>query len=223
MSSISNIAISTTMPQDLALKIGISGINEILLVFWAGLNCLKKDSDVYINPTTEEDDITLAWYQKIQLIWDSRNRATTICLNNLQPIHQYPDNTMKKKKGKKAPTIDFCFKDWQTSNSYFGAECKNLYKNDKTKIKRYVETGVENFTSGRYGSESSENSIIGYILSGDIPTIVQALITEISTTAPISNLLREMKYTEPQYKSIHLQKLDNKDIVLHHLFFDFVN
>ena len=73
-------------------------------------------------------------------------------------MHQYADNTMKKRRGAKAPTIDFCFKDWSTSNSYFGAEAKNLYKNRPEKIKRYVSTGVENYTTGRYGSQSSENT-----------------------------------------------------------------
>ena len=165
MGSIKNITSSTPMPPDLARKIGVSGINEILDVFWKGYQELKKDSSFVVNSASEEDDITQKWAEKIISLWDSRNRATAITLNSLRPMHQYADNTMKKRRGAKAPTIDFCFKDWSTSNSYFGAEAKNLYKNRPEKIKRYVSTGVENYTTGRYGSQSSESSMIGYLLS----------------------------------------------------------
>jgi len=180
MSSIRNITSSTPMPPDLAKKIGVGGVNEILDVFWKGYQELKCDSSFVVNSSSEEDDITQKWYEKILGIWDSRNRATSIALNGLRPIHQYGDNTMKKRKGSKAPTIDFCFKDWSTDNSYFGAEAKNLYESRPDKIERYVSTGVDNYTTGRYGSQSSESSIIGYVLSGKITDIVNELKVEIA-------------------------------------------
>ena len=160
MSSIRKITSSTPMPPDLAKKIGVGGVNEIIDVFWKGYCGLKSDASFVVNVSTEEDDITQKWYEKIVGIWDSRNRATSIALNGLCPIHQYADNTMKKRRGSKSPTIDFCFKDWSTDNSYFGAEAKNLYKSRSDKITRYVSTGVNNYTTGRYGSQSSESSII---------------------------------------------------------------
>ena len=138
MSSIRNITSSTPMPPDLAKKIGVSGVNEIMGVFWKGYRELKSDASFVVNASTEEDDITQKWYEKVVGIWDSRNRATSIALNGLCPMHQYADNTMKKRRGSKSPTIDFCFKDWTTNNSYFGAEAKNLYESRPEKIKRYV-------------------------------------------------------------------------------------
>lgn len=222
MSSIRNITSSTPMPPDLAKKIGVGGVNEILDVFWKGYRELKADSSCVINVSSEEDDITQKWYEKIAGIWYSQNRATSIALNGLCPFHQYPDNTMKKRRGSKAPTIDFCFKDWSTDNSYFGAEAKNLYKSKPDKIKRYVSTGVKNYTDGRYGSQSSESSIIGYVLSGNIPDIVKQLKTEISNENPLYNLTRTTSL-DPQYKSKHLRVLDGQEITLHHLFFDFVS
>lgn len=137
-------------------------------------------------------------------------------------MHQYADNTMKKRRGAKAPTIDFCFKDWSTSNSYFGAEAKNLYKNRPEKIKRYVSTGVENYTTGRYGSQSSESSMIGYVLSGKTQEITEELKIEMAKETPLSNLARTARI-EPQYKSSHVRTLDNHEITLHHLFFDFAS
>lgn len=101
MGSIKNITSSTPMPPDLARKIGVSGINEILDVFWKGYQELKKDSSFVVNSASEEDDITQKWAEKIISLWDSRNRATAITLNSLRPMHQYADNTMKKRRGQK--------------------------------------------------------------------------------------------------------------------------
>ena len=221
MSSIRNITASTPVPNDLAEKIGVSGVNEILQILWQGYRNLRSDSSVVITVTTEEDDITQEWFIKIQQIWDSRNRATSIVLNGLSPIHQYADTFMKKGKGKKSPTIDFCFKDWSTSNSYFGAEAKNLYNKKTDRIKRYVDTGVGNYISGRYGSQSSASSVIGYVLSGTIPEIVDELQVEIQKGTPVSNLYRMMAVTEPQYATQHIRAYDNKEITLYHLFFNF--
>ncbi|WP_337398876.1 hypothetical protein [Congzhengia sp.] len=222
MSSIRNIKSSTPMPYDLAKKIGVGGVNEILCVFWQGYYKLKDDTSFVVDTSTAEDDITQKWYEKVVGIWDSRNRATSIALNGLRPIHQYSDNTMKKRKGSKSPTIDFCFKDWSTDNSYFGAEAKNLYESRPDKIARYVSTGVDNYTTGRYGSQSSESSIIGYVLSGKISEIANDLKTEMAKSGPIANLTRS-KSSDPHYKSIHLRIFDGQEITLHHLFFDLVS
>ena len=220
MSSIKRITSSTPVPHDLAQKIGICGVNEILNVFWEGYRQLRSDRSCVINASTEEDNITQKWYEKVIGIWDSRNRTTTISLNILYPFLQYSDNSMKKRIGSKSPTIDFCFKDWSTDNSYFGAEAKNLYENKLDKIQRYITTGVKNYTSGRYGSQSSEASILGYVLSGKIADIVKQLRIEMANDNPIDNLTRTTSM-DPQYRSKHLRTRDNKEIVLHHLFFDF--
>ena len=222
MSSIKSITSSTAMPLDLAKKIGVDGVNEILNVFWKAYTELKKDPAFVVSVTSEEDDITQKWYEKILEIWDSRNRTTSVTLNGLRPLHQYADNTMKKRKGAKAPTIDFCFKDWSTSNSYFGAEAKNLYEDRSDKIHRYVSTGVDNYIKGRYGSQSSESSLIGYVLSGKIADIVIQLKSEIAKGNPCSNLART-RNKNPQYSSSHLRSFDNREIKLHHLFFDFTS
>lgn len=222
MSGIRNITASSAVPDDLAKRLGPSGVNEILLTLWKGYHDLITDTSILITDNAEEDDITQEWYGKILQHWTRENRATILRIHSLGPVHQYQDSTLKKNRGYK-PTIDFCFRDWDTSNSYFGAECKNLYNHKYDKIKRYVETGVKNYTSGRYGSQSSESSIVGYVLSGKIPEIVAELISEIATVAPVSNLTRELRYIEPQYVSQHKRTTDKSEITLHHLFFDFTN
>lgn len=220
MSSIRNITASSAVPDDLAKRLGSTGVNKILSTLWQGYHDLIADTSITITEDALEDDITQEWYGKISLLWANENRATILRINSIGPVHQYQDPTLKKERGYK-PTIDFCFRDWDTSNSYFGAECKNLYNRRKEKIKRYVTTGVENYVSGRYGSQSSESSIVGYVLSGRIPEIVTELIAEIAAVAPVSNLSRELRYADPQYSSQHKRKTDESEITLHHLFFDF--
>ena len=220
MSSIRSITASSPVPDDLAKRLGPSGVNEILLTLWQGYHDLVSDPVITITKYALEDDITLEWYGKIQQRWNNKNRATSLKINSIEPVHQYPDPTLKKKRGFE-PKIDFCFRDWNTSNSYFGAECKNLYHKKKDKIKRYVKTGVQNYTSGRYGSQSSESSIVGYVLSGKISDIVKDLVSEIATVSPISNLSRESVFADPQYASHHIRNTDKNEITLHHLFFDF--
>lgn len=222
MSSIRDIIASSTVPDDLAKRLGPAGVNEILLILWQGYHDLIADARITITENAEEDDITQEWYGKISQRWTGKNRATTLKKYNIGPVPQYQDPTLKKGYGYK-PTIDFCFRDWDTSNSYFGAECKNLYDHKKDKIKRYVDTGVRNYTLGRYGSQSSESAIIGYVLSGRIPDIVNELVSEIATVAPVSNLTRELSCVEPQYFSRHIRELDEQEITLHHLLFDFTH
>lgn len=110
MSSIRNITSSTPMPPDLAKKIGVSGVNEIMGVFWKGYRELKSDASFVVNASTEEDDITQKWYEKVVGIWDSRNRATSIALNGLCPIYQYADNTMKNEKDPNHLQLTFALK-----------------------------------------------------------------------------------------------------------------
>lgn len=220
MSSIRNITTSSTVPNDLAKRLGPSGVREILLILWQGYHDVIADTSIVITEDTDEDFITQEWYGKVLLRWADKNRTTTLRINNIGPTHQHQDPTLKKKRGR-SPSIDFCFRDWNTRNSYFGAECKNLYNQRKDKIKRYIETGVENYTSGRYGSQSSESSMIGYVLSGKVPEIVAELRSEIEKLVPINNLFRESHYADPQYASQHTRELDSQAITIHHLFFDF--
>ncbi len=219
MSSIRSITASSSVPDDLAMRLGPNGVNEIMMTLWQGYHDLIADPNIIICENAQEDDITLEWYGKISQRWVTKNRATIIKMN-IGPVHQYPDPTLKKARGYK-PTIDFCFRDWDSTNSYLGAECKNLYNHKKDKINRYVSTGVENYTKGRYGSNSSESAMIGYVLSGKITEIVDELSVKIKSISPIGNLTRELRYPEPQYTSKHRRKSDGLVITIHHLFFDF--
>lgn len=222
MGVIGSITSSSTVPDDLAKRLGPAGVHEILLMLWDAYHDLAAELTVKIDENSKEDYITQEWFGRIALRWRSRNRALALKTTQVEPIHQYQDCTLRKNRGK-APTIDFCFRDWGTKNSYFGVESKNLYQQSKSHIDRYVNTGVKNYTQGRYGSQSSESSIAGYVLSGSTLDIVAQLSDAIARTGPVSNLKRETKYADPQYISSHTRIPDGATIVLHHLFLDFTN
>lgn len=206
------------MPIDLANILGKDGVAEILLVLWQGYDSLRARSIVKCNMA--ENEITQEWFLCINKIWNAKNRASCLMVD-LTPITQYEDPTLAKKRGQ-PPAIDFCFRAWDKMQGYFGAECKNLYGSESNHIKRYVKTGVDNYTSGRYGSKSSKSSMVGYVLSGKIEEVVDALSKEISTRSPHTNIVRSLDTTRPQYKSVHTRTLDGKLITIYHLFFNFV-
>ena len=91
MSSIRTISASSPVPDDLAKRLGPNGVDEILFTIWQGFYDLKSDDTICINENAEEDDITLELYGKITKLWGQINRATSIQLNSIGPVHQYPD------------------------------------------------------------------------------------------------------------------------------------
>ena len=218
MSSIKNISQSNTVPIDLAKHLGVEGINIILNMLWLAYHDLKSEG--IIQEKDGENKITQEWGARLTHRWYKDNRASRICIR-LVPQNQYEDDTMARSK-RKSPAIDFCFRAWNSNEGYFGAECKNLYKKRLDKKKRYVETGVNHFVSGYYASKSTVSAMVGYVLSGDIPDVVNCLTPLIGRTNPIQNLTRDMLVEDPQYKTLHMRTCDGEEIRLHHLFFNFV-
>ena len=218
MSSIQNITASNPRPVDLAKKLGKNGVIEILSVLWAGYYVLRADN--IISSDMDENEITEEWFMRVNKIWHRENRALRVSVV-LAPVLQHGDKALAKSVGQ-PPTIDFCFRTWEIKDEYYGVECKNLYESDQSHIKRYVETGVGNYISGRYGSRSSVSSIAGYILSGNPARIISDLKTEMSSLSPHMNLTKELLIKDEQYKSMHVRKIDGICITIHHLFFDFV-
>jgi len=218
MSSIRSIQFSNPMPADLAKKLGRSGIIEILAVMWLSYDDLKADN--IVTTSMRENNITEEWHIRLCRRWHSENRASRIRVR-LAPVTQHEDDTMAFPQGS-PPTIDFCFREWDICNSYFGAECKNLYDHDNSHIQRYVDTGVKHYISGRYGSRSTVSTMIGYILSGKTTEIADELKKAISATKPHLDMVRDITSRDAQYKSRHIRVLDKESITLYHLLFDFV-
>lgn len=216
--SIQKIASPIVEPIDLAKELGPTGIREIVEIMWVAFGDLKSEKVNVVG--LSENQITERWCMRLQNRWYTENRATRLNCN-LVPISQHEDTTLAKNKGQ-APTIDFCFRTWDPDDRYFGAECKKLEENNNALSERYVETGIDNFVTGRYGASCSESALIGYILQGSIDNIITSISRLIISDNPVQNLRRDYSFEDPHYDSSHVRQLDNKTIKLHHLMFSFV-
>ncbi len=124
-----------------------------------------------------------------------------------------------KKKGfaDKFPRIDFRFTTFSKSGEYeYFFEAKNLKQNDSALKRRYIKTGIDNFTSGKY----ENGSLVGYLLEGKIDETINginALIVKDKRNSEILNLASH-KLMKSYYESSH-----SEIGILKHLIFDFTN
>jgi hypothetical protein len=135
------------------------------------------------------------------------------------------DNT----PAQKAPRIDFCFSCWMSQEWQYFVEAKNLIETDaskkgkKSKIsakhlhKRYVETGIDNYLSGRYPSNAC---LVGYILQGKTENIIGCINQHLQNCSREPEILVGQCFELPNFDSSYLSKHKN-DITIKHLMFDF--
>jgi len=124
-----------------------------------------------------------------------------------------------KKKGfaDKFPRIDFRLTTFSKTEEYeYFFEAKNLKQNDSALKRRYIDTGINNFTSGKY----EDGSLVGYLLEGKIDETIKginALIVKDKRNSEILNL-ESHKLMKSYYESNH-----SEIGILKHLIFDFTN
>lgn len=124
-----------------------------------------------------------------------------------------------KEKGfaDKFPRIDFRLTTFSKSEEYeYFFEAKNLKQNDSSLKRRYIKTGINNFTSGKY----ENGSLVGYLLEGKIDETINginALIVKDKKNSEILNLASH-KLMKSYYESNH-----SEIGILKHLIFDFTN
>lgn len=110
-----------------------------------------------------------------------------------------------------APRIDIKYCAWNSNNEIeFYMEAKNLAETNWTKKtsgvtvdanslrKRYIETGIENFTSGRYPG----GCLLGYVLEGKIIKIIELLNQILKKNKRDKELLSEQNYSTINYHYI---------------------
>ncbi|CAA6802194.1 MAG: Unknown protein [uncultured Sulfurovum sp.] len=134
---------------------------------------------------------------------------------------------------KKLPRIDINIVSWNFQKDieleYF-FEAKNLseknwYKKSGAKVdassyqRRYIQTGIENFRTGRYYN----GSLIGYILEGGIEPIIDKLNTRlVKDTNRLKTIdkINFIKDFSDCYESKHIT-FSSKEINIKHIFFKF--
>lgn len=209
--------LSPSLPApDLAKKLGPAGIRTLLnLMCEAYLDLLESG---LVKNNASEGFITEEWFIKIILRWKN---SPTIALI---PIHQKEDPT-KGKKGKRSPTIDFCFRHVFFKESYFGAECKLLDERNREHLSRYMsnDKGIGRFLDGRYASNSSAGAMVGYVRVGD-PKVVARDVAECVSTMmdnPAMKKAEPLEKFEDIYESHHNRSYGFSPFQIFHLFFPF--
>ena len=115
----------------------------------------------------------------------------------------------------KFPRIDFSFTSFGIINEYeYYFEAKNLKENSTTLIKRYINTGIDNFIVGKY----SNGSLLGYLLDGDLSNTIAGINLSLKNDQRNTEILtpKQNKYHKNFYESMH-----DEIGILKHLVFDF--
>lgn len=130
-----------------------------------------------------------------------------------------PNEKLPKEKGfaDKFPRIDFRLTTFSKSEEFeYFFEAKNLKQNDSALKRRYIDTGINNFVSGKY----KNGSLIGYLLEGKTDETINglnSLLEKDNRNTEVLNIKSD-KLLNAIYESNH------SDIgTLRHLIFDFTN
>lgn len=126
-----------------------------------------------------------------------------------------PKNTPKEKGfADKFPRIDFCMATFALADEYeYFLEAKNLKENDAVLKRRYIDTGIDNFVSGKYVN----GSLVGYLLEGRAKETIDGINKLLKKDKRYSEVLIPKKNDQLKfyYESRHL-----KIGILKHLIFD---
>jgi hypothetical protein len=143
----------------------------------------------------------------------------------------YKNEVLKKKKTvKTAPRIDLRFCGWKNNTKLTcSVEAKNLIETDtvkkgrKSKIsagylhKRYIDTGIDNYVSGRY---PSNGCLVGYILQGKTENIIGCINQHLQNCSRVPEILIRQSFELPNIDLSYLSKHAN-ELTIKHLMFDF--
>ncbi len=214
LADLSNLRFISGYPRDLAKELGPDGIMTLLSRICEAYENLYASGRVVC--TMSEPEITEELVFELLDVWFDKGPRS------LKPIHEKSHGKRKNGKKGKTPTIDFCFRTWD-SNSYFGAECKLLEENNSKRYNLYVDEGVNRYLSGKYGEKCSAGSMIGYIIIGNTAGIINNVKIRVDKLSNISNMKKSDSingFTE-HYKSVHERGVGNTPFHVHHLFFSF--
>src|SRR5690606_41535023 len=117
----------------------------------------------------------------------------------------------------KFPRIDFRLTSFISTYEYeYFFEAKNLKQNDSALKRRYIDTGINNFVSGKY----EKGSLVAYLLEGKTDETVKginSLLEKDKRNTEVLNL-KSNKLLKTVYESNH-----SNIGTLKHLIFDFTS
>lgn len=130
-----------------------------------------------------------------------------------------------------APRIDIKISGaWVNEDIYYGIEGKILVETDwQTRREhnlraRYIETGIDNFVTGRYSPEVPRGCVVGYVVHGVANRIAQRINGLLTHRARDDELLTNhhtINGCPDCYQSVHVRTADNRRLELHHVLLTF--
>ncbi|WP_343487376.1 hypothetical protein [Allomuricauda sp. d1] len=184
--------------------------------------CLRLITDSYstalednaIKRNWDENDITAQLHQHIK---DNPLRLEWNIYSNVE--EPLPKKGMKKEKGfaAKLSRIDLKFSVITSNLEYvYHMEAKNLKENDSALKRRYINTGINNFLSGKY----QEGCLLGYVLEGAIDKSINGINKLLKKDKRTSEFLskEENSVHGDCYRSNH-----PNDFSIQHFMFDFTS
>lgn len=191
-----------------------------------GYNTIKSSGHVSVDWV--EEDISKELINSLQT---NKNRIAWKI--RVEPEHRlYKEDNLSASK---SPRIDFCFSTWTDIEWEFFAEAKILVesncetnrigKNGKISInanslyKRYIETGIDNYLSGKY---PSNGCLIGYVLQGNTDSIISALNLCLSNSNRETEKLKQQSFEFIDFNSSYISS-HNTFPLMKHLMFDFAS
>lgn len=146
-----------------------------------------------------------------------------------------PEMLLGEASPKEAKIIDIqVWGHWhQHDNVYFAWECKLLAdqsnRERKDLVNEYLKNGIFRFLDGLYSAHMSDAGMLGYVLAGDIATIVEQINRSMVSTRRHRKLLPSDSLTVDKpigtfkdvYSSSHTRTTDGSRIDLRHLFLTF--
>ena len=197
---------------------------DIVFAFRKGFedNCYQLLIEAYNSSVTEKI---------IQVDWDENDITSELHKHiNSNPLrlkweistnveHHLPKKTIAKKKGfaSKLPRIDLRLSRISLNLEYiYYFEAKNLKENSSKLKRRYINTGINSFTTKKY----ENGSLVGYLVEGNLNKTVIGINKLLKKDNRSSEYLIEKKIPKHNY---YYESKHKKIGILKHLLFDFSN
>jgi len=127
------------------------------------------------------------------------------------------DQIIEKGFADKQSRIDFVFSVYTSNNKYeYFIEAKNLKEKSSALKRRYINTGINSFTTKKY----KNGSLVGYLVKGDLNNTVQGINKLLKKDNRKQEYLVEKKIQKHNY---YYESEHKKIGILKHLIFDFTN
>jgi hypothetical protein len=201
-------------PEDLAQKLGESGIAKLLEIVCKAYSVLRDNHLVEIRMS--EDEITEELVIQIECIWRKSDVPVGVV-----PMNQKIDRTLSKNRGR-PPTIDFCFRHIWIKETFFGFECKILAEGNARLSQEYVDDGLRRYVEGKYCSTGSAGAMVGYIKSGNLAAVIEDVKMRVDKEKLVTCMLQSFSIGmfKEHYASTHAREKGLSQFCVHHLFFD---